>query len=408
MAGDKEPNGKLSAGKDKNKKGKNSGSSGNSSMPVSDNKEVHDVDPVTVLEDRVDKHDKSVEISLDKLVAEKVEERLLLLDGLDKNKPSSSGVVGFTVIPKVDKGKRKRKAHEISDFESDEEFSDYENDSDCDNGNLCDLFMNNNTETESKNEDQVSFDKALRSMELFFDQEEIVGDDLHNGMATIVDGGLRRRPNDKKVLGLADKHSRPKNVPNLTVPKTNVAVWDRLRKGPRVVDAALQKVQAVLAKSMIPVLRVVEDIGAGKVQGATTFLEPLNDTVSLVSASFSYLNQARKEVVRNDLHDPIAKMCTWDTPVGVDKLFGVDVLKKAKEVEETKTLDRQLKKKGRFGSYNNSYGHQGGWNRPTKTFGYQSSNYQSGNYQSGHYKSKKPFLGQSKRGKKRPSYREKN
>lgn len=135
------------------------------------------------------------------------------------------------------------------------------------------------------NEDQASFEKALGSMEKFFEQEEAVSEGVHSGMVRLIDGSLRRRPNEKKVLDLAEKHVRPQNLPNLTVPKTNAPVWERLRMGSRVVDAALQKVQAVLVKSMIPVLRVVEDIGAGKVEGVNKFIEPLNDTVRLVGAS---------------------------------------------------------------------------------------------------------------------------
>jgi len=42
----------------------------------------------------------------------------------------------------------------------------------------------------------------------------------------------------------------------------------------------------------------------------------------------------RKDVLRNDTGEPLARLCTWDTTIGQDWLFVCDVTKKCKERAE--------------------------------------------------------------------------
>ena len=95
---------------------------------------------------------------------------------------------------------------------------------------------------------------------------------------------------------------------------------------------------------MTPVIWVMDNIAAGKGTGLEA--NPVMSSIKLLSASFNCLNQARKDVIRNELHEPVAKLCNWDTPVGQKMLFGEDMLKKIKEVEETKALDKNFRKRG--------------------------------------------------------------
>ena len=65
-----------------------------------------------------------------------------------------------------------------------------------------------------------------------------------------------------------------------------------------------------------------------------THLDPVTPTLILTVAAFRLLNQTRKDVVRYELHE-LAKLCTWDTLVGIDSLFGGDVSKTRKDVQES-------------------------------------------------------------------------
>lgn len=95
------------------------------------------------------------------------------------------------------------------------------------------------------------FEKAIVKI---FNQNEDTGVVMHDDLARIVNNGLRRRPNEDAVLNLAKQYARPDNMPNLSVLKTNPVMSERMRKGAKVVDAALQKIQVVSLKSMVSVL----------------------------------------------------------------------------------------------------------------------------------------------------------
>ena len=62
------------------------------------------------------------------------------------------------------------------------------------------------------------------------------------------------------------------------------------------VDAGLQKVQTVLSKALVPVMRMISDIGEGvsKTKKVEDYLTPLSDAARLGSAAFSLLSQSRK------------------------------------------------------------------------------------------------------------------
>jgi hypothetical protein len=335
----------------------------------------------------------------------------------------------------------KRKAHEISDSDSDEDSRSYryfrhdeydgESDeienffeargpryrarSDCDSvsedlDELDNVFRNghhNNASSDLNGKTEGGFAKALESLSKFFDQEENLGPAVHEHLAKLVNGNLRKKPKEEKVLKIAEAILKPENLPNLTVPKTNNLIWDRMRKGPRIVDAGIQKAQTLVANSLTLVVQTVNAMGSGATPGLDSHLEPLMNTIRLMIASFNYLTQVRKDTVRNELHDPVAKLCNWDTPVGQEVLFDVDIVKKVKEIEDDKALDKTFnvrkKKPTRV------YGQYGHYHYAQKQGSSQWRGRGRGGYPGGKYSGKKPFLGQSsRRGKKRPSPKEQN
>ena len=83
------------------------------------------------------------------------------------------------------------------------------------------------------------FQDTIRDMESF-ETGDKMGNRINDTFASIFSSSLRRRPNDKALLDTADKYPRPVNVPNLAVPKTNDVIWERMQKGPQIVDAHLQ------------------------------------------------------------------------------------------------------------------------------------------------------------------------
>ena len=176
------------------------------------------------------------------------------------------------------------------------------------------------------------YEEAISAIAKFFDGGDKVSDNVQDSLASIFESALRRQPNDKMLLDIVDKYPRPKNIPNLTVPKTNDCVWDAMKRGPQVADAGLQKIQTVISKSLVPVISIIDNIGqpGGSDRPIAHYLEPLTDVVRLSS-------QARKDIIRNDMGYPISKLCNWKYKVGGDQLFEDDLMKKLRELKEQHT-----------------------------------------------------------------------
>ncbi len=288
---------------------------------------------------------------------------------------------------------RKRKhEHEMSTSDSSSDSSSSEDsdnetepDHDVNPDDLDNVFSPkkkdpNNNDTSG---DQSAFDKAMAQLGQFCAGEEESGPDINDSFAKSLNGILRKKPVDTSVTDVMKKYKKPANVKALKVPKTNSEVFDGMNKGPKVTDACVQKTQLMLSKALVPLIMTVNDIGIGKADELAPKLEPFMDVIRLTAGALSQLSQVRKDIIRNDLKYPMAKLCTWETPVGDDWLFGPDVVKKVKEKSEFKKLKPYFRRKS--GKYNKGRRHGYGYN----TY-------------------KKPFLGRRNRNNKRKSKKEKD
>ena len=187
------------------------------------------------------------------------------------------------------------------------------------------------------------------------------------------------------------------------VPKTNSYVFESLSFGPRFLDLLLQKCQLFLSKATIPLINLIGDVAAKEAKPTQDYVASAGDSLRLVTASFNYLSQTRKEIIKNDIKDPgLTKLCGWSTKVGQTELFPSDVAKQVDELRKVKKLrDSNPTKHSRKHHANQDFRREyRPYNRSSK--GYSQSS-QSSQSSQGHKRSKKPFLGHpSKKGRSRP------
>lgn len=108
------------------------------------------------------------------------------------------------------------------------------------------------------------FDKLMQEFDSFLEGSEEKGPDLTEGLARLVNAGMRKRPLDENLKKISAKYPFPGNIPNLQVPKTNEDVTKSLKRGQNIVDHNLKKAQLTLSKAMVPVLTWMHDFGTGK------------------------------------------------------------------------------------------------------------------------------------------------
>ena len=99
-------------------------------------------------------------------------------------------------------------------------------------------------------------------------------------------------------------------------------VYRKMRKV-QAVDSKLQQVGTTIGKALTPIIHMMNDIdtGALKHNPIQDYFNQINDALRMGTAAFSYMNQARKEIIRNDLGYSFGQLCSWDYAVLTEYLF---------------------------------------------------------------------------------------
>ncbi len=107
----------------------------------------------------------------------------------------------------------------------------------------------------------------------------------------------------------------------MVVPHTDTEVFELLNKGNQIVDAGIQRAQHLQLAALGSLLRIIDLIASEQGGVMETHLQAITDVTQALTMGFTGLLQVRKEVIRNCLGWPIAKLCDWSTVVGPDNLF---------------------------------------------------------------------------------------
>ena len=115
----------------------------------------------------------------------------------------------------------------------------------------------------AKADEPSQFQKLKNAFQGFFNSDEEAGPDVLADFATIINKGLRRKPNDEAIKTAMAKFKA--NIPNMKVPATNPDVTKALKKGASILDFSIRKAQQSLATGMVPLVQWLHDFGSGKV-----------------------------------------------------------------------------------------------------------------------------------------------
>ena len=97
----------------------------------------------------------------------------------------------------------------------------------------------------------------------------------------------------------------PNNVKNFKLPVTNNDITKAMTTGGKLLDARLARTNGILSKAIMPIARFLSDFGEKKSHPTEYYLTGLNSSLRLLTATFNYLNQIRKEVARIHVNDSV-------------------------------------------------------------------------------------------------------
>ena len=196
---------------------------------------------------------------------------------------------------------------------------------------------------------------VLTGLEAFYDASEQVAPDVDGQLANIVGNLCRTKLAEDKLKEKLSAYVRPGNCEQLTLPRVNPEIWEKLSPNTRSADIKLQRVQNANVQAMIAITHATDTLVAATKSGEnfskeklTTTITTLVDGLALMANATQELNQRRREGQRTDLNVAYKGLCNNDT--GMSRfLYGDDLPARIKEINETNRVGSKLAAGPTFG-----------------------------------------------------------
>ncbi len=165
-------------------------------------------------------------------------------------------------------------------------------------------------------------------------------------LADLVQSVLKTGIEDKDLDKLMDTYARPENCPAVNVPKINQEIWDNVPADYRTQDVKVQKNLKPVVASMNPILILLDQALTAHQQGET--LDPkqvfdcLSDSVNMLASGIHLSNVSRKDSMKPVIQHKFRRLCSGDKPVGDEFLFGEELAKEVKELDESSKVINKI------------------------------------------------------------------
>ena len=202
-----------------------------------------------------------------------------------------------------------------------------------------------------------------------------LGPAINAQLCPILDGMLLTRLKDDKIKAKAEIYDRPENCPTIIVTRVNPEIWSKLKGETRSQDIKLQKIQQRMVKGFTALAYLADSMLEAKKGSKELDLEKairlLLDGYALFANANQELNQRRRDLIKPDLNDKFAQLCSLEKP-GTTLLFGTDLPQAIKDINETNKVGYEIANKSGYKPYS-----RGGYN-PYNRGGYNKSYTQRG------------------------------
>ena len=218
-----------------------------------------------------------------------------------------------------------------------------------------------------------------------------VGKPLNTQLANSIDY-LATHPLDaKNMQETLDKYDCPSNCSALDVPKVNATIWENIKPHSRTKDLKFQRIQKALVKGITAFARSVN-----QESGALTDVQ--QDALAMLCNVHHEINCLRKESLRPDINTPqFAHLCKTSTASSSKQLFGEDLGKQVKDLQEEQKVTAGLVKYGRRGFHDRDRTY-----KPYPAVANRGRSYNEAGWYARSHSQPKHFLGQRQMGKRAP------
>lgn len=238
--------------------------------------------------------------------------------------------------------------------------TEYEEPYDCGN----DECYVDETEQFSLVDDQSSELQAVKDTESFssdsvfediFKKYNVVDEvdgPINSHLATLVNKVFREGISEEKFQKLLKDTHRPENCETLIKTRVNNLVWNLLSPQIHTIDSNMQKIQESVIKAAIIITKLISSSSS---QLDETQIETGTDALGLLGQANKLINVRRKELHKSNLNPEFHYLCSPSQKF-TDFLYGDDISKHVKEIQDVNKIGTRIKGSSQRGAY--GYGNQ--------------------------------------------------
>ena len=185
----------------------------------------------------------------------------------------------------------------------------------------------------------------LGSIAAEYDLDEACSADVDAKLAKIVNKMVRTKLSDEKLKEKLLTCTRPTNCENVTGTKVNPEVWSKIKSNTRSRDLKFQRLQNVVQKAMIPLIKLTDqcmkpEVSSLQLSGENV-ARTLLDVIALLGHANCELIQRRRDMIKPDLNNQYQQICAEHVGF-TDLLFGNDLPKQIQDISATNRMGQKL------------------------------------------------------------------
>ena len=204
------------------------------------------------------------------------------------------------------------------------------------------------------NNDTVD-DSRFSSLAKRFKGQEVTDKDIDSVLANNVTDLFRKGMEEDQYNSLVkdEKLARPANCDGLSVVKCNQLVWDLISPNARTTDKKLQNVETSVVKAATVLTKMVDQVAklekqmSEKGEDISFIVDNVNDSLAFLGHANRQINLTRKDLLKPELKYEYAHLCNHQVPY-TNHLFGDDVSKAAKEIEDAAKIGNKMQQYGAY------------------------------------------------------------